>query len=128
MAKFILLQSVATSIPKPDGEGFLNLSFHQQLTQVMRAPANPQAGADFEEVRKSLRVLTALADLGDGDTLELEDADYEHLRHRVDGMRFGIVDPSIVTFVEAVTRAESVAPLRLVERLVEEAASGDRSG
>ena len=54
-------------------------------------------------MRKSLKVLDAI-DASNG-TLELEDADYEHLKTKIEAMSWNLVDRRILQLVEDVTSA-----------------------
>lgn len=86
-------------IPIQIGDKTSNLSYKEQLRELMR---QPPAAIDIEEVRRSLRVLEAL-DKSD-DSLTLEDADYEHMKARVLSAKWQIVHPAIVQFVDDVTK------------------------
>jgi hypothetical protein len=79
------------------------LDYREQLQNILRAPSNSQAGADYEEIRKSLRLLDALEQNKSVPALELEDADYEYLRLRVMGARFLFIDKAVMDFIEDVT-------------------------
>ncbi len=74
------------------------LDYKKELIIIFRSPTDPKAGADIEEMRRSIRVLDALDKASD--TLELEDADYNYLKERVNRARFGMVHPAIVQFVD----------------------------
>ena len=77
------------------------LSYKSQLEQILRSPANPQAGADYDEIRRSIRILDALEK--EDHVLVLEDADYEYLRERVLGTKWPLIDLVVLQFVEDVT-------------------------
>lgn len=79
------------------------IDYVEVLGMVIRRPLNPQSGADISEMRQSLRVLDAL-EAADG-TLELEDADYEHLRAKVNAMPWNVIDRRIVQLVDEVSNA-----------------------
>jgi hypothetical protein len=81
-------------------EGMPDIVYVQVLREVMRRPADPQKGADIAEMRKSIRVLDAL-DASNG-TLELEDADYEHLKTKILNMPWNVIDRRIVQLVDDV--------------------------
>lgn len=76
------------------------------IQQLMRQPIDPQRGASIEEMRKSIRVLDALEN--SNGVLELEDADWEHLKTKVTMMQWGVIDRRIVQFVDEVTSATEV--------------------
>jgi hypothetical protein len=96
---------VVKSIPLKTlhAEGQADIEYVQILREVMRRPLNPQAGADIVEMRQSIRVLDEL-ETSNG-TLELEDADYEHLRAKLLAMPWNVIDRRIVQLVDEVTGA-----------------------
>ena len=65
---------------------------------LMQTPEKPNEGATIEEVRKSIRVLDAL-DKG-SETLEIEDADFLYLLHRVKSARFTASNIVFIDFVD----------------------------
>ena len=73
------------------------------LREVIRRPLDPRAGATIEELRQSIRVMDAL-DSANG-TLELEDADYLHLKTKLESMPWNVVDRRIVQLVDDVLNA-----------------------
>ncbi len=90
---------------RPDGAE-ITLSYWIQLQSIMRSPTNPQGGADIEEVRKSIRVIDVLEEVGqDAKVVEFEDADYEFLMTKVAVTKYTFADPSIVQFVDDITKA-----------------------
>src|SRR5262245_12714966 len=74
------------------------------IRQVVRAPLNRQQGADIDEIRRSLRVLDAV-DRATSDELELEDADWQVLKDKVVGMRWGVIDERLVQFHDDIVGA-----------------------
>ena len=84
-----------------DQPGVEPLRYTQVLIEVIRCPLDPRAGITIEEMRQSLRVLDAI-EKSNG-TLELEDADYEHLKAKLLAMPWGVVDRRIMTLVDDVT-------------------------
>lgn len=79
------------------------VDYAEVLALVTRRPLDPQRGADIAEMRMSLRILDAL-EAADG-TLELEDADYEHLKTKLLAMPWAVVDKRIVQLVDDVSNA-----------------------
>jgi hypothetical protein len=73
------------------------------LEEAIRRPLNPQAGLTIEEMRQSIRVLDALESANG--VLELEDADYQHLRSKLDAMQWVRVDRRIIQLVDDVAGA-----------------------
>lgn len=80
-----------------------DLEWADVIKQVIRRPADPQKGVEIEEMRKSIRVLDAL-EKSNG-VLELEDADWEHLRSKVQAMQWAVIDSRIVQFTDEVFMA-----------------------
>ena len=74
------------------------LDYRDMLYILMETPANPQAGADIGEVRKSIRVMDAL-EKANG-TLQLEDADFDYVLQRVKAAKFTSSNKVFVDFVE----------------------------
>lgn len=79
------------------------ISYKDVLVEVIRRPLNPQAGINIAEMKQSLKVLDAL-DRSNG-TLELEDADWEHLKDKTLAMPWAMVDKRIIELVDDVTNA-----------------------
>lgn len=77
--------------------------YAEVVRQVIRRPLDQQKGADIEEMRKGIRILDQL----DKSTtvLELEDADYEHLKQKTNAMPWAFVDKRILEFVDSVNNA-----------------------
>lgn len=69
---------------------------------VLRTPLNPVAGANVDEMRRSIRVLDALDGKKAGDVLELEDADWEHLLAKVHHYPYAVDDRRVLEFIEAI--------------------------
>lgn len=101
------------SIPDPSVDRIMNpvqweaarLDYASSIKQVIRQPTDPQRGADLEEIRQGIRVLDAVDHVGADHILELEDADWEHLKQKTHAMRWAIVDGRILTFANAILEA-----------------------
>jgi len=74
------------------------------IEQAVRRPLNRQSGATIDEMRKGIRVLDAL-EHARGDVLELEDADWEFLKQKVDVLPWAVVDRRFVQFYDEVSSA-----------------------
>jgi hypothetical protein len=96
------------------------LDWAEVIRQIIRRPLNPQQGADIEEMRKGIRVLDALE--AADQVLELEDADWEHLKQKTEAMQWAFVDRRIVTFVEDIHAAQEQVMLNVQ---LEEAVRGN---
>jgi len=73
------------------------------IDQSLRVPLDRQTGATIDEMRKAIRVLDALDK--SQDVLELEDADWEFLKSKVERMPWAVVDRRFVQFYDDVTGA-----------------------
>lgn len=87
----------------------LNFDYKETLINVMKNPANPREGIGIDEMRQSAKVLNHLHDLK-GDTLTLEDADFAHLKAKVDSYHWGLVDQVIVDLIDAIDKASEAKP------------------
>lgn len=79
------------------------VDYRALVEQVIRVPQDRQAGVSIDEMRKGIRVLDALD--AAGDVLELEDADWQHLKTKTEAMPWGMVDRRILQFVDDVMGA-----------------------
>jgi hypothetical protein len=77
--------------------------YDSALREVIRQPLDRQKGADITEIRQSIRIMDAL-DKANG-TLELEDADWQFLKSKIDAMPWAIIDRRILELVDDVTGA-----------------------
>ncbi|HYW86332.1 MAG TPA: hypothetical protein VFB50_01070 [Chloroflexota bacterium] len=80
------------------------------IEQAIRMPLDRNVGATIDEMRKGIRVLDALdaATAIGAETdavLELEDADWEHLKHKVEKMPWVMVDRRLVQFYDDIIGA-----------------------
>jgi len=103
--KAIRLRTVQSGPSDVEGE----LEWAEIIRQVIRKPADPTKGIEIDEMRKSIRVLDALGK--SNGVLELEDADWEHLKVKTLAMQWGIVDGRIVRFVDEVLEATETPPV-----------------
>jgi hypothetical protein len=78
------------------------LDWSEAIRQVIRRPLDPQRGASIDELRKGIRVFDALDRANGTNELELEDADWEHLREKTQGMQWAFVDRRVLAFIEDV--------------------------
>jgi hypothetical protein len=99
-----------------DPEGQV-IEYRAVIEQCLRVPLDRQAGATIDEMRKAIRILDALE--AATVTLQLEDADWEFLKRKVDAMPWAVVDRRIVRFHDDVFNAgdESVNGLVRAEEV-----------
>ena len=81
-----------------------DFSYAEFIRILMQTPEKPNEGATIEEVRKSIRVLDALEEAGE--VLEIEDADFAYLLHRVNSARFTASNIVFVNFVDYICGIE----------------------
>ena len=79
------------------------VDYAEVIENVIKRPLNPQAGAGIAEMRQSLRVLDALSQANG--VLELEDADWEHLKLKLEAQPWNVIDQRVVDLVDEVTNA-----------------------
>lgn len=96
----------------PEGDpGYENnrVDYRSMIEQAIRVPLDRQNGATIDEMRKGIRVLDALDHTtwssADGDILELEDADWEHLKAKVEKMPWAMVDRRFIEFHDDIVGA-----------------------
>ena len=75
------------------------------IRQVISRPQDPQKGVDILELRAGVRVLDALGSKRAPEVLELEDADWQHLKDKTLAMPWGMVDRRLLRFVDDVLEA-----------------------
>jgi hypothetical protein len=83
-------------------ENFLH--YRDMIEQAIRVPLNREKGADIDEMRKGIRVLDAV-DRSKDNVLELEDADWEHLRDKVKVVPWAMIDRRFVEFYDDIMGA-----------------------
>jgi hypothetical protein len=73
------------------------------IKNILSVPVNPQVGLTVDEIRKAVRIM----DLIDKskDKLELEDADYDYLKNRIETNKFAIAHKDIIEFVDDILEA-----------------------
>lgn len=73
------------------------VDYRATIEQAIRIPLDRQSGATIDEMRKGIRILDALEAARD-DILELEDADWQHLKDKVERMPWAMVDRRFIQF------------------------------
>jgi hypothetical protein len=74
------------------------------IREVIRNPQDKSRGADLDEIRRGIRVLDAL-EQAHTPVLELEDADYQHLRTKTLAFQWGLIDRRILVIVDDILEA-----------------------
>ena len=100
------LQLKDIPMTSPDGTE-TSLNYWEQLQATIRMPTDPRAGMDVEEIRKSIRIIDVLDNVGqDAKTVKFEDADYDLLVAKVLATKYHFADPAIIEFVDDVVRSK----------------------
>jgi|SRR5215470_6508277 len=94
----------------PDYEANI-LDWTEAIKQIIRRPSDPQRGAEVEEIRKGIRVFDAIDKIGEDHVLQLEDADYDHLKVKTQAMQWAFVDRRILTLIDDVLNAGEMVDL-----------------
>jgi hypothetical protein len=100
---------------QPSDAAAAPLVYADAIRMVIRQPLDPSKGVSIEEMRKGIRILDKLD--AAGNTLDLEDADYEHLKAKLEGMAWGMVDRDLLDFIDTVLNAaEGASANGLIEK------------
>lgn len=89
---------------KPD-----NLDYRDMLITIMRTPLDLSRGMAVDEMRKCVRVLDILETAKPGATIEMEDADHEFMKQRVEGGRYMRADKTLLDFIDEIIHAQAKA-------------------
>lgn len=92
-------------------DGFLEINYREQILGMVRQPSGDHF--DVPEMRKAMRLIDVIEPADDGDTVGLEDADWEYLKERVMHGRYVVADNAILSFIADVEGAPTT-PLELV--------------
>lgn len=81
------------------------VDYRNIIENAVRIPLDRQSGATVDEMRKGIRILDALdAAIGDA-PLELEDADWEFLKSKVEKFPWAQTDRRFIRFYDDVMQA-----------------------
>lgn len=80
-----------------------SFEYAEAIRTVIRQPLDQQRGVNIDEMRRGIRILDKLDE--STDMLKLEDADYDHLKQKVEAMSWGMVDRNLMDFIDAVLNA-----------------------
>jgi hypothetical protein len=98
--KTIELKTV--EMPTDDGKT-INLSYRMQLYEIMRTPPEGK-GADYDDIRRSLRIMDLLDK--PGEAITLDEADFEYMKKRVLAIRWPMINKAVAQFIEDVTNPQ----------------------
>lgn len=80
------------------------VDYRSLVEQAVRIPLDRQNGASIDEMRKGIRILDAL-ERASAEVLELEDADWEFLKTKVERMPWALVDRRFIQFHDDIMQA-----------------------
>jgi hypothetical protein len=100
-------------LPKVQTENFGELDYKEQIVNVLRSPANPQGGTDYEEMAQVLPIIKKVKDAGV--CVILEDAEHKLIAQRLKGCKFAVNADELFDMVEAVVNA----PEQTLEKVAE---------
>jgi hypothetical protein len=80
-----------------------DFEYAEAIRTVIRQPLDANRGVNIDEMRRGIRILDKLD--AATDILELEDADYDHLKAKVEAMQWGMVDRNLLQFIDTVLGA-----------------------
>ena len=90
------------SVKFPDDSDF---SYKEAIQIILARPGNPQAGANYEEMRKVLPILDKV-DAANG-VLVLEDAEHTELMNRAKNMPYRVINKTILDFLDSIVTARA---------------------
>ena len=102
MARKLELKTIPLGGPDEKGE----LKYRKMLMDILKLPANPQAGINYEEMAGRLKLLEKLR-TADGVVI-FEDAEYEVVKSMFQGFKFTQVFAGIVELGDDIMNAETV--------------------
>ena len=100
MKRIALLTLRDANCPDPN---IVDLGYRQLVESAVRVPLDRQAGASIDEMRKGIRVLDALDRAQE--VLELEDADWDFLKQKVERMPWAMTDRRFIQFYDDIVQA-----------------------
>lgn len=105
MKRILLLSLPDPRFPPgtPDWEAN-RVDYRLIIEQAVRIPLDRQTGATVDEMRKGIRILDAL-DSVKNEVLELEDADWEFLKQKVEKFPWAGTDRRFLQFHDDITGA-----------------------
>ena len=92
------------SDPKFPNDPTQTVDYRVLVESCVRVPLDRQQGASIDEMRRGIRVLDALDRATNGE-LQLEDADWEFLKQKVERMPWAAVDRRFLEFTDDVLNA-----------------------
>ena len=104
--KRILLRHLPDPRLEPDDPQYAAalIDYRTLVEAALRNPLDRQTGATIPEMRQSIRVLDAL-DRTEDEVLVLEDADWQHLKAKVEKMPWAMVDRRVLQFCDDIIDA-----------------------
>lgn len=96
---------------RPDDKGGV-LSGRATLLEIIKQPTGGMGrgvGITVEDMRRDIRLLDAIEAAEDGGTVALEDADWSHLKRKVEAFPFAFSDKRILDLCEDVFNAPQTA-------------------
>ena len=97
--KKIILKNIETE-PK--------MNYRESLMTIIKTPMNPREGISIDEMRKSVKLLDLIEIKKDEDEVELEDADYDFLKKKVESFKFAFANKIVLQFIDDILLAEEV--------------------
>ncbi len=82
-------------------------TYREILKEAINRPMNAQRGFDAEDMRSSVKLLDKLE--AANSTFDLEDAEWEIVKKKVNDFPFAIADKELVKFIDAVNEAPEVS-------------------
>ncbi len=80
--------------------------YSEVVASVIKSPADPEAGANFDEISKTVPVLTKLAGVEVGGNILLENSEHDLVVKRLKETKFAVINATLLTLISAFIDAE----------------------
>ena len=103
------MKKVPLKTIEPTDDNPMPLSYRAQILASLKAPENPQAGANYEEMERVVPTMRKIRELPeDADHVLLEDAPYNEVVKRITKLGFIHNDEMLYEMITDIKNAETV--------------------
>lgn len=102
------MRRIQLKVVPVDGEN--DLSYKEHLVTLAEIPMDQQKGVGIEEMRKSVRLLDKIEQAPEEGFIDLEDADFEFLKQKLEKVTFKRTSRELLQFLDDVLASEQISP------------------
>lgn len=84
------------------------LSYRDHLISLIKSPLDPKNGVGIDELRKSVRLLDKIESAPETGFVDLEDADFQVLKEKIENGKFMRSTRELLQFLEDILNSEAV--------------------